>query len=93
MKLKSTEGEKFEAAGWYELLYIEEPPNDEKAELTADNIPIKNVNINPIPHRTTANIVPRYIKKFGKTYDLSMHPTYPTNIPPKNTENTIVNKI
>lgn len=60
-------------------------------ELNADRIPIKNVNINPIPHETTAKILPKYIEKFGRTYDSSPHPKYPTKIPPKNTENTTTN--
>ena len=76
------------------MLAIEEPlPKEEKSELKADNIPIKNVNIRPIPHKTTAKMLPRYKEKFGRTYDLSLHPQYPTNIPPKNTENTTVNRI
>ena len=36
-------------------------------------------------------MLPRYIEKFGSTYDLSLQAKYPVNIPPKNTENTIVN--
>ena len=91
--LKSTVGVKEEVIGW-EVLASEEPlPKEEKTEFKADNIPIKNVNIKPIPHKTTAKILPRYKEKFGRTYDLSLHPKYPTNIPPKNTENTTVNKI
>ena len=66
-ELKSTDGEKFEADDWYELEYDDEPPRDEKAELILAKIPIKKVNIKPIPHNTTANMLPRYIKKFGKT--------------------------
>ena len=91
-ELKSTDGAKFEAVGWWELEYDDEPPRDEKAELILAKIPIKKVNINTIPHNTTAKMLPRYIEKFGKTYDLSSHPAYPANIPPKNTANTTVNK-
>ena len=49
------------------LPYNELLPIDEKAELIAERIPIKNVKISPIPHSTTANMLPRYIEKFGKT--------------------------
>ena len=49
------------------LPYNELLPIDEKAELIAEMIPIKNVKISPIPHSTTANMLPRYIEKFGKT--------------------------
>ena len=86
--LKSMDGIE---VGWYGLPYIELLPIAEKAELKADNIPIANENIRPIPHNTTAKTLPRYTEKFGTTSDLSLHPKYPTNIAPKNTENTIVN--
>lgn len=41
-------------------------PIAEKTELMAEIIPIKNMKINPIPHSTTANILPRYIEKLGR---------------------------
>ena len=66
-ELKSTDGAKFEAVGWWELEYDDEPPRDEKAELILAKIPIKKVNINPMQHSTTANTLPKYIVKFGKT--------------------------
>ena len=56
-----------EVVGWDVLAYGDVLPKDEKSELKADIIPIKNVNIKPIPHKTTAKILPRYIEKFGKT--------------------------
>lgn len=91
--LKSKLGVKLEVFGWYELAYGEWFAKDEKAEEILVNIPIKKAKIKPKPHSTTANMLPKYIEKFGKTYDLSSHPKYPTKIPAKNTENTTVNII